>query len=257
MKKFALLFVLLSLLYSCSSDSDTVSEPQLTTEGYLLKKSFQTTSSGVTTFEYFYEGNKIIKMEASNGQRYEVTYTNDLITKKEIYINDILNHREIYQYDAQQRITQRKDFFFNPNSAARSEFTYNADQTVTLKRYLGDFTTQNTLQYDRKAFLLPNGEIDKLETYLTINGNAVTRTYQVNYDSYNNTSNPIIGLNKIKYWDIGSFAGGLHNVISQVDTTTENSNVFTLNFSFTYNSYGYPVTSSFIGGDTEMFYQQP
>lgn len=266
MKNIYLFLSLISIaLTSCSSEDSTVSEPQLTTNGYLLKKLIWTdiTSGEVQTTNYFYNGTKITKLEISNGQRIEYTYTGDLITKQFLYINNVLKEEDQYQYDAQLRITQKLTFLHNPDNVTRTEYTYNSDQTVLIKRFQGDAVAQNNLLNNRKAFLLPNGDIDKLETYLIQNGNPITWTYQCYYDSNNSANNSITGLNKIKYWELGSVIFyNQHNVTSIVNTTTENSSVTTENQSLTYNSYGYPVVANYsINGtaifSAQYFYQQP
>ncbi len=268
MKNLFLFLSLVSIVFSsCSSEDEVpaIQEEQLTTNGYLIKKSIWTNfaSGEVKTTDYFYNGIKITKLEISNGQRIEYTYTGDLITKQFLYINNVLKEEDHYQYDAQQRITQKLTFLQNPDSVTRTEYTYNSDQTVSIKRFQGDTVAQNNLLNDRKAFLLPNGDINKLETYLTQNGNAVTKTYQCYYDSNNTQNNSVVGLNKIKYWELGSIIFyNQHNVTSIVNTTTENSSVSTENQVLTYNSYGCPVTANYSVDNTgvfsiQYFYQQP
>ena len=264
MKKFAfLLFAFLPLLNSCSGD-DAVAEPepQLTTNGTILKRIITTEGATVTTSDFFYNSNKIQKIVVSDGKTFEYTYTGNLITKMDFYVGNTLKSTEHYQYDSGEKITQRKIFDFNNNTGYRSEFSYNIDGTVSILGYVGDFTTQNTpTANSRKVFLLGNGDVDKIETYLIINGNNVTRTNYYSYDDKNSTSNPIIGLSKIKYWDSGSSssANNSHNTTTTLYTSTETSSSYpyTTTLNYTYNSYNYPITlSASWGGTTQYFYQQ-
>ena len=84
MKKIALVFsALILILTSCSSDDENNSNQNL----ILLKKSISTGLSGnVRTTDYVYDGNKIVS--ATTGTlRFNYFYTNDLITKIEVYYN--------------------------------------------------------------------------------------------------------------------------------------------------------------------------
>ncbi len=264
MKKLFLLLSIISIVFSsCSSDDSVNSNEQLTSNGYLLKKSTYTDNSGnVTTYEYFYDGNKITNVDDSNGTVYEYTYTGNLITQFKFYVNNVLNMTENYAYNADEKITQRKIYLYSNNTCRRGEFIYNFDGTVSVNTYTGDFSVQNDLASERKVFFLPNGDVEKMEKYVTVNGVNHIRTSTYNYDSMNSTSNTIIGMNKIKKWDDGSNPSNAHNVIAEISTTTESSSVTTVNFNFTYNSYNFPVTSNFMFGSSligtsQYFYLQP
>lgn len=264
MKKLFLLLSLVSIVFaSCSSDDSADSDAELTTNGYLFKKGvFADDDGNISIQECFYNGDKITKIELSSGSRYEFFYTGNLITQTVWYANNVLNTTENYYYNSEGKMITRKVFIHASNICRRGEYTYNSDGTVNTVLYSGDFTTQNDLISQRKVFFLPNGDVEKIENYVVVNGTNHTRTASYTYDTMNAVSNVILGLNKVKKWEEGVNSGNSHNTISEISTTTENSSATVSNFSFTYNSYNFPVTSnSMLGtvsfGSSQFFYQQP
>ncbi|MES2748713.1 MAG: hypothetical protein V4648_10035 [Bacteroidota bacterium] len=261
MKKLVLLFVLLPLLHSCSSDDNTgVSESPLTTNGTLLKKAVMTLGTDVISEDYFYNGNKIDKIIRSDGSRFQYTYTGNLISKNDYYQNDVFKVSEQYTYDFSQKIIEVKTFnYTNPSVIVRrADFVYNPDGTVWVKEYQGDTTNQTNLVRDKKIFLFSNGDVQKIEQYLVVNGNNETRTLSYTYDTKNTIGNSVMGFNKVKNWNAFN-SGNSHNVVTEYTMTTENATTSTYNYSYTYNSYDYPVVTTLPGGvgTFEYFYQQP
>lgn len=258
MKKLFLLLSIVSIVFtSCSSD-DSDDEP--TTEGYLIKKIIKTSTSGTSagtfsTVEFFYDGNKLINEISSNGYSSQYTYTGELITRIDNLSNNVVNQSDYFLYDSQQRVIEHKSILGN-NIARRSDFIYNSDGTVSIKIYTGNHTVQNNLDHERKVFFYPNGDVEKIERYLVINGNNVTKTDTFTYDSMSATGSVILGVPKLKLWDLGA-SGSSHNILSSTSTTTENSGSFTVDFTYTYNSFGFPKTSTDPGNIYQLFYQQP
>lgn len=260
MKKITVLLFSIFAFFSCSGDSS--SSNSLTTDGYLLKKSIVTNVTGlVVTTQYSYSGNKIRNAISSNGDKYEYTYTGDLITRLDYFVSNDKQYSDYYLYNSQQKLIQHKKLNFTDDTAVRTEFTYNSDNTVNVDSYSGDFKTQNYLISQRKAFLLPNDDVDKIESYVTVFIENHVRTQTYTYDTMNATSNSILGMNKLRLWDSGNNANS-HNLLTVVYTTTENSSVNTAQASLNYNSYGFPITSNFSDGtsllnSTQYFYQKP
>ncbi|SFA75921.1 hypothetical protein SAMN05660845_0403 [Flavobacterium swingsii] len=260
MRKITLLFVsLLFVFISCSKDSpETAAEPTFTNNGTLLKRSISTNGSNVTTSDFFYIGNKLQKMVSSNGTRIEYSYTGNLITQTLYFESDVLKEKSEIQYNSEEKMIQRKSSDYSNNKGYRCEFTYSNDGTVTVLGFSGDFTTQNTQIVNRKVFLFANGDVEKIEAYVVVNGSNQTRTNYYTYDDKNAISNSILGYNKIKFWDTGTY-GNSHNNISILYTSTENISPYpyTNDVVFTYNSYNYPITSSAYGNSltSQYFYQ--
>ncbi len=255
MKKFAiLLFVLLPLLHSCSSDDSVASEPELTTNGTILKRTISTNGPSLYTSDYFYNGNKLEKVVSSTGERIVYTYTGNLITKTQYFdSNNVLKDITNFQYNSGEKMTQRISINPTNNTGYRCELIYNSDGTVSVIGYEGDNTTQNTQTINKKAFLLSNGDVEKIEEYVVVSGNNHTRTRYYSYDTKNSPSNAILGYNKIKFWDTGTY-GNSHNNTSIFFTTTENATTSTSNLTYTYNSFDYLVTASYSSISIQYFY---
>ena len=87
MKKIGLAFSALLLILSSCSSSDSSSP----SSGTLLDKVIETYDDGtVETFNYIYNGNKIVRITTDFGQETVYTYAGDLIVKEEAYFDDIL-----------------------------------------------------------------------------------------------------------------------------------------------------------------------
>ena len=255
MKKLLYLFSAIAFIFtSCSNDDSLSEQSQLTTEGTLLRRATSTSGSNTSTEDYFYVGNKISKIVSSQGTKLQFTYSNDLISKSEYFENNVLKSTDYYQYNNEGKIIERKTT--DNITAYRSDFIYNSDGTILVKGYNGTVTTQNNQIVDRKVFLFANGDVEKIEAYSIENGVQITKTNYYTYDDKNATSNQIIGYNKIKFWDTGT-SGNSHNNISIQYTTSQNSNTYTDELAFTYNSYDYPKTVNFGGYNIEYFYQLP
>lgn len=260
MKKNVLLlsFVVLAFV-SCSKNDDEqpVNEPQLTTNGTILKRAVSTNGTNTITEDYFYNyGNQLQKTVSSNGTKIEYSYTGNLITQTLYFENNVLKEEAEFQYNSGEKMTQRKVFNYSTNNGYRVEYTYNIDGTVTVLGFSGTFTTQNTQIVNRKVFLLANGDVEKIEKYVVINGNNQTITTYYTYDTKNTPSNAIIGYSKIKLWDSGT-SGNSHNNTSILYTSTESTTSYpsyTDNMVFTYNSFDFPMTSSYVGNSYSVQY---
>ncbi len=254
MKKIIfLLFVLLPLLNSCSSDDSGVNEPTMTTNGTILKRQMMTFDDEIAILDFFYNGNKLEKV-FGNGILYEYTYTGNLITQQRTYQGDILGLTENYTYNSDGNITQIMGLRHLNNTAYREQFIYNGDGTINYAVYSGDFTVQNVLEASKKVYLYPNGDVERMDNYLVVSGTNVTRTNYYTYDTKNAHNNGILGYNKIKHWQFSNSANS-HNPITVTYTSTEPSfTPYTDNISFTYNSFNYPITQDIGGAHYQYFY---
>jgi hypothetical protein len=181
-------------------------------------------------------------------------YTGDLITQTQFYGNEILKSRSEFLYNSEEKMSQRKTFDLTNNRCNRCEFIYNNDGTVSITAYSGDFTTQNTQIVNRKAFLFSNGDVEKIEEYVVIDGSNHTKTTHYTYDNKNSPLNTVPGYNKLKFWDTGN-SGNSHNNTSIINTTTQNTSTQTEDLTYTYNSFDYPITKSFYGVNVNCFYE--
>ncbi len=258
MKKFViLLFVLLPLLNSCSSDDAAASDPGLTTNGTKLRK-IMVSFDGGATFEsgnYIYDGNKLLKSQSDNGDHIDYTYTGNLITKQDIYLNNVL-YTNLYVYNSNEQLIKSTTLNYTNNSGSKTIFIHNSDNTISMTFYSGDLINQNTVEGSKKAYLI-NGQLDKIEEYVVIVGVSGTRTYNYTYDNKNNPFNSILGYNKLTRYDIGLDAN-IHNTTSSISSSSFSPNIGTSTFTYTYNSFDYPITQTYvaaanIGGTPEIW----
>lgn len=237
MKKILCLFGALTLLLtSCSSD-DSSSDSSGTV---LLKKMIITGSDGKSTVIYKYDGNKIVSAVDDSGEiNLHYTYTGDLITKLEFKLpNGTVEQTNTFSYNADGKLATflRVESEEGSIIGYKEVFTYNADGTISVKSYSGNATTQTTASGTSKITFL-NGDVAEVTST-----NSPDHKYV--YDSKNNASKNILGMEKIAFVD-GEGNGVFHNEISD----TADGKVWST-YSYTYNAAGYPEKSN---DDTEGF----
>lgn len=232
MKKITLLISLISIiLTSCSEDENTTANNAT----YVLPiKDIYTNSSGqVYTTNHTYNGNKIVASD--NGIiKFVYTYTNDLITKKEVRdsnTNYLFSYIS-FTYDNSQRLIQNLSIDQPLNTGVKVLYEYNTDGTVFENVYLGTATSQTNFEESSKYFLGSNGEIIKVETYTS----AGMTTYNYSYDNKNNPFKNVLNLNKLR-----PFSNNFYNQISSTTTNPSNVIINTSTSSYTYNSDNFPV----------------
>jgi uncharacterized protein YcfL len=240
MKKLFCFLALSSLvLTSCSSSDDSSSS----SASGLLKKTITTDEVGdVVTSNYFYSGNKIVKIEDSNGESIHFTYTGDLITKEDFYYDDnTLEQTNLYAYNASGQLTMFQRIEPDVDYGVKEVYVYNTDGTISVTNYYGNAASQT--EFDGTGTIhFTNGEVSSIE----IDGNG---TLTFTYDDKNNPVKDITGLGKIWAFSDLAVAGYVHNLLHDSDGAVN---------TYTYNADGYPETSveNFFGDETttEYFY---
>lgn len=258
MRKIISLLACITLFFlSCSSEEDNNStELPLTQEGTLLKRIVSQIGSTQTISDYNYISgtHKLQNIISNNGYKAIYTYEGNLIIEIKLYYNDVIKNKENFTYDSQERMIQRKVFDYSNNKGYRAEYTYNFDGTVDVDGYNGDFNIQNNHDVNVKVFLFPNGNVQKREVYVLINGNNHVKTKLYTYDDKSEIMSSIIGFNKIKNWDTGT-SGNTNNNLTIHHSTTENTSTYSDIVTYTYNSFNYPKSLSF-ADVTQQFYFQ-
>lgn len=238
MKKIiALLSVFTLLVSSCSSDETepTITEPIVETSSGLVKKIIYTDNGDVETHEYTYNGNKLVKINYIEDGLYETyTYTGDLITKTEYFtsIGNLLD-KDTYTYNSEGKLTSKLSLNYNFSTGSKYFYTYNANGTITIEKYVGNLTTQTTLDSTNVLTFL-NGNLIS-ENINDVNMGTYSATYT--YDNKINPLNNITGYNKL-FEDVYDFDSSFNNILSMTDTG------FATNYNsvYTYNSSNLPVT---------------
>lgn len=243
MKKITLVFsALILILTSCSSDDENNSNQNL----ILLKKSISTGLSGnVRTTDYVYDGNKIVS--ATTGTlRFNYFYTNDLITKIEVYYNQILSNTIILTYNSSQKLIERVANSVDNQESIREVYSYNNDSTIGVLVYRNSLDFDNQLVETSKMFLGTNQEIVKKEIYRTDG----TEIVNYEYDNKNNIFKNVLNLKKLLLFDSNDF-----NLVS-IQDTFNGEILYSRNSQFIYNSDGFPITNSSTvvnGSSTDAF----
>lgn len=242
MKKFLCLFSALTLVLTSCSNDDTPNDNQ-----FLLKKMVETYEDGSTiTLNYTYEGNKLVSATdgAGEGTVYW-TYNQDLITKMEIKLSDgAILQQNAYSYDSNKRLSIFLRIDPVEKTGFREVYTYNGDNTISVKSYTGDDKTQ--IDLDGTAVItLVDGEVAKIVSTYGVD-------FAYTYDTKNNPEKSVQGLDKISFAD-GEASGILHNIITQKkdDDPAKTAEI-------TYNADNFPIKSidNFEGEvvTTEYFY---
>jgi len=226
------LFFILSvvLLVSCSSDDDNNIAIPDNVDGTLLKKAVYIASNGqISTAEYTYDGNKLLKIEANSGSSTSYVYTGDRITRINFNFGSLNTESQFLTYNGAGKLESMKKTVLGDITYSVT-FTDNPDNTVTIKDYNGDFATGAPFISETKAFLADDGSVTKIEKY----SGSTTLTYNFTYDDQFTPTNDIIGYEKLRFYQAGSTANP-HNIL-----TVSGSGSVEMNY--TYNAQGYAST---------------
>ena len=231
MKKILFALAIMLSLFSCSSSDDS----SQTSSDVLLKKVI---SDDGTSSEMTYQGNKIVKTTNSDGRYSNYTYTGDFITKIEVF-------------DLDNTLTKKIEYFYSGNKLIQTKLYLDGvlhDKIDIV--YNSDFNTRTRTIYDTDTYtnvykdFYKNEEIIKTQRFNSDGTLDYTRTYL--YDNYNLPLKNVTGYKYIA--NISGDESPFHNLIKIVETST-NSNR-TQEYSYEYNSEGYPITKTSIGSGT-------
>jgi hypothetical protein len=246
MKKIIVACLALFFAVSCS----TTDSPS-TSQDILVKRTVSTDEDGIEeTLLYFYNGNKVDRIEGPNGLKVEYTYTGDLITTVRYFVGTMEFQTETFTYNSQGQMIKHLLLALLQDYGAKEEYTYNADGSINYTRAIGDLVSQTESPSTGKYFIT-NGEITKKES----NEFGTTSVVNYTYDTKNNPFKNITGITKISFADqtVGGFN---HNLLTEEHPTFPDSNVSTV---YQYNSADYPIsaveTSSFGESSNLFFYE--
>ncbi len=225
---FALVVAALAL--SCSDDDAPIVIPDKT-DGTLLKKAVYTNSNGqISTAEYIYENNKLVKIEANSGSSTSYVYTGNRITRINYNFGSLNTESQWLTYNSAGNLESVKKKVLDDITYSVT-YTDNADNTVTINEYNGDFAVGAPMVAESKAFIAEDGSVTSIERY---NGSN-SLTYNYTYDTHFTPTTDIIGYDKLRFYHVGSTANP-HNLVSvsgSADLTMIN----------TYNAQGYLSTA--------------
>lgn len=241
MKKLFLFFAIATVaLTSCSSE-DSSSNPAAT----LIKREIDHYSDGSsTTYNFTYNGSKMISIIDSDGSRSNYTYTGDLITNIKHYDGVDLDQEDIFTYNSSGQLVEFVMLGYVGEWGNKEVYVHNTDGSISVTEYTGNLVSQTNANGSGTITFLSTGEIGSI----THDG----QTYVYTYDNMNHDFKNVTGFGKISF--VNSGAEGInHNITTEINGA--NTSIET----YTYNAAGYPVTSSEdYNGDittTEYFYE--
>lgn len=231
MKKFLTLVIALTLLTACSGDDNpgTTTSPQ--EANVLLKKVIETKEDGnTTTYNYTYDGNKIVSIIGSNNTSKVFYYTGNLITKVK-NIETFMTVETFIEYDSNNRVKTQKDFSSIPDGSYEewqvAVSTYNTDGTITKNVYFGK--TETDLEFNNSHTIIFNYEKNTL-----VYDMEEESDHNYVFDNKNNPMKNILGYFEYK----GPFIATQNLLLNFTGATNE------IIGNYTYNVNNYPVTST-------------
>jgi hypothetical protein len=261
MKKFANIFLITLLIFSCSSDSDNEDNNNNNNNNnnnevalFPSQISYNDIESSQYTYQedFTYDGNKIVeKLRSSfnNGSlqsstRSEFIYANNLISRVDNYdgSSNTLNSRDSFEYDSQGRLT-RSEYCYNPSSGCNDDeyntYTYNSNGSITFQSYYnGTMESSSTAQVDNNGNLISANGPD---------GDCVFSS-TLEYDNYNGPFKNVTGASALMMiqWVFtdAELVGYNNNVISWVEEYTcddsSEDESYSYTYTYDYNDEGYP-----------------
>ena len=193
---------------------------------------------------YTYTGDKIIKMDTSDGEeKVEFTYSGDEISKSIEYINNQIHEINEFFYTngklTSQKVTESSapipyNFTINYNY-----INYNYVKYTRVTGYCTSSTTGIVTYFSTnyEAFI-SNGNLNKIITQST-NGGTVTYTYDDKNSRYKN----IRGYAKALMFDSLSGENALNNLTKRTMSQVVNgtTNIGSVSSTYTYNSNNFPT----------------
>lgn len=222
--------IFLLLFISCSKDNDT--PPPNPATSTLLKKRIYTDKKGVaTTYQYVYDGKKIISLSSSDSTQTVYTYTGDLIAKVENKDkkNVVIFTRE-YSYNTDGKLTTLMAMAKDATSKTKTVYTHHTNETISYE----SFTVNNQTGEERLSttglYTFKDGNLVEM-TYS--NGLTGYQTVTYEYDTQHNTSKNIIGYNSL-------IPAVNKNNITKITSIGAFNSTVTL-YSYTYDGNGFPI----------------
>lgn len=254
MRKIILLLSVMTLAFtSCSKNEDEPAIPTVDPNGILLKRSVETDNSGanigdVYTLNYIYNGNKLVRINDSDGGYEIITYTGDLITKWENFISPaVLDATINYTYNTNNNLITAIRIYHgeattNPTSyVERTTYTHNSNGSISFQEYYGNLAAQTTL--------VSNGTITSGSIVTNEINPANTVTETCTYDTKNHPLKNILGYNKIVFNQF--FNNSSNNFMSIVNYNGDLEEA-----TYTYNPNDFPITEIYKMNNSTQFTTQ-
>jgi hypothetical protein len=236
--QYLFLFLIVSSLVSCSSDSDTEAP-------VLLRKLTSVNMGQNATYTFSYKGTQLTKVvfeieAVADGSGYDLyTYNGNLIAEvKRFNAANQNTATTTFTYNSNNQLAQAVKVQPANNYGFKSVFTYNIDGSVTVTGFSGTTTVQTTPSDIVEKFYFHNGEVIQKEFVSNTTNFSVAYTY----DNANHPMQNVTGINAIKLYSF--IADGLfgmqHNLTQQI-TTVSGETPTEIAMEADYNTSNYPV----------------
>ena len=234
MKKIIALAAIALFMISCSEDDSQTTNPADTV---LLKKMTSTDEDGnVITYNYTYDGNKLVGMLATDGSSAAYTYTGDHITYSK-HISSQQTMEYFYDFNEEGKVISEfnKAIFHEADFAVNvtSTYIYNDDGSTSV-HVISDFEEGEDTENNYKIIYTGNTMIyDYSENF----------KYTYNYDGKNSPFKNVLGLQQIDQ------SQNLLTLFAKIPDPTVPEPVMLNNNTYIYNDANYPVSGTLSIGD--------
>ena len=234
MKKILTLVSAIALVFtSCSSDDSATNE----NENILLKKTILTEGGNTETYDWTYDGNKLVSNISNDGSKLLYTYTGDLLTKVQEFDGASLEFTTNYFYN-NGKLVSMEEISTGSSQKERTDYTYNSDGTVSFTKYSIVIATNATSTINNGKLFFANNNVIKREEISTYS--TITTTYL--YDDKKNPFMNVVGLDKL----FDETRSSKNNVVKETEVVENTSggttNTYITTNVYTYNASGYPIT---------------
>lgn len=234
MKKIIFLFCITFLfLQACSSESSDNNENSI----ILCKhKVFSNGSS----WDYSYDGNKILMVKTGNSILLKYYYTGDLITKVENYDSNEIVRRITFSYNNINQLISEEAVHYLPDlTYNKTDYIHNSNNTISFIQYTGAPGSYSV--FTSGTIILVNNE----ENVRQDNFQTITMTY----DNKNSPFKNVLGVDKLFPTSQVGFGGRYSNPVSVNFSNSNSANTY----QYQYNQQGYPI-SQIVGTSSCQYY---
>jgi len=234
MKRLSILGVLaitLSLFVGCNKNNGSPSVSPV----YLLSV-IKTTANGKLTDSSVYKydtQNRIIEFTDVPNNNTDVKYIYDAnghLNEVDTYHNNLIYTKSIYTYSTNS-INQQVNSYSNGSVASTSNLVLTINSSQQITKVGVDANDYNTYTYDASG---------NQATYNQYISNNLTGPYYAYVYTYDNNKNPFLNTKGDFY--VSQYGASVNNVIKQTVTSVNSSTPYVFNYTYTYNTDGYPIT---------------
>jgi hypothetical protein len=193
------------------------------------------------SFDYTYDGNRILMATSGGEVVLKYYYTGDLITKVEDYDSNELARRLTFSYNNINQLDSEEVVYYLPDPSnptyTKTDYTYNSNNTISFIEYTGVPGSYSV--FTNGTITLVNNE----ENVYQDNFQTITMTY----DNKNSPFKNVLGVDKLFPTSQIGFGGRYSNPI-----TVNFSNNSTNTYQYQYNEQDYPI--SCVSGQSSYHY---